>query len=230
MGTISDTFDRADDATSLGTASDGGIWTILSPSSLFGITADQAYLPLVSGSPRIPVVNGVAGDVNLVAAMRDSGNTAGDMTIDAQRSSASTTYVSAIFINYDPGTGDCYWLVYSGDGMCQTGYTQGGVPNSWDTGTTPSMIGSYATLRLKVASPGRLTVYANGSSIITTATAMPTISGTWVGIAGCAPGTVASPDLWDNFSAVTPDPPGPWRASPIRRVGCAATILQASNR
>lgn len=194
-GVISDDFDRADSATTLNPASDGGTWTV-DPGGVFGIDGSRAYN--VSGSGGTPT----PGTPTVYMAWRDAETNAVNFEVDIFRS--GTSGASALWISHDPVTGNGYELSYdssSGFGSLSVvsndgfGHPSAAFnPTAWTGGTT--------RIRFRHDGAGVVEVWQLVSGVWTlistiSDTTHPQTVGTEVGFGTNSPGT----DRWDNFEA-----------------------------
>jgi hypothetical protein len=200
--TLTDTFDRADSATALNTASDGGTWSFAG--GTFGILSNKAYIASLTGT-------GVSGN-NIKTAVRNLSSATCDVTCDVALTSASTNqslWFAAAYAASDITT--AYALRFGATATTMVlvkwsnalGFTTLKTINvTWIPGTI--------TVRVTYDSAtGVIKTYVNGSLVDTTTDGSP-LTGTWVGL-GSASLNSTNGGTWDNFSAsstIAPPPPG----------------------
>jgi hypothetical protein len=190
-----DTFNRADSATTLNPASDGGAWSV-DFGGVFGVTGTAAYnVSAVVGA-------GPVSGPNIALARRDVGQAPMEMVVDITRS--STAGGSALVVCYDPATTYHYQLFYDSSSSfgTLTRIAADGHPGLGRFLGLTAWTGGSTSLKLRRDMSAVVTAYqlVAGSWVLKgTLTDTFPLPGTWAGF-GTAP-TSAGADRWDNFSA-----------------------------
>lgn len=193
---IADTFNRADSATTINPASDGGTWTVDTAASgdVWGISSNRGYLVTRISTQTL--------------VRRDLGSVACDVTAVSVRS--STAQSSWIVLSYDPVLQRGYTLYFDSsaasgleiDRVDYAGGGHGGGVSGVIACTT--WTGSSSTLRVIHDGVGHFSVYQNGAHLgdytdtVGTDGLGTAFGGTWVGM---QEGNSTSPNRWDNFTA-----------------------------
>lgn len=178
---IADTFDRADSATTLNPASDGGSWTV---AGTFGILSNQAYIVTTTGN---------------TIARRNTGQVDADMTLTLNY----TGFVRAKFwVAYDPSTDTGYYYQPWGTSGLYKWASGAGTLVGSGFGSTPA---SGTVVRVTYAhTTGVLTAYHNGTSVgtATDGTPITAAANSWVCF-GSSQVNASTGETFDNFSAVS---------------------------
>lgn len=182
---VADTFDRADNPTSLATASDGGTWTVSG-----GESPDFAVFGTVANVARMTEGYGPS-----TRARRSLGKAQQDITVSTNR--GGNAGYGYIHFAYDPALNSGYALRYDGSllgfvkivGLVETFLFE--LPNTTQLANV---------FRVTYNGAGLMQAYVAGVSVgsHTDATAL---AGQWVGF-GAQQGFVAHGDTWNDFSAV----------------------------
>lgn len=188
---VADNFNRTDSSSSLGTASDGGTWTIPASGGTWGISGNAAY----------NVTNGTVNG-NHACALRNIGNGIHDVSIDITRANTSG-WTSVFFQMAADGSTGMELMVDSTSADVTLAWTT--AANTWG-GTISSLTtltawtGGTTTLRVIYDPLTKvLTILQNGVqkySAVPTGT-FPT--GAYAGIGQSVAGSTV--DKIDNFSA-----------------------------
>lgn len=176
LSTVADNFNRANSTTSLGTASDGGTWTVTN--GTFGITSNAAYAAsgITSGTPG--------------TAIRDLTRTAQDVTFDITNPNLTATLGLAprlifIIVRYVDAANYCWAQLYFDQGGSEASLALYSKVAGTDTpiGSTYNQlaINTAQTIRVTVNNSNQYVLYFNGTSVIT-GTSSANSSGTKVGL------------------------------------------------
>jgi hypothetical protein len=196
---VADNFTRADSATSLGTASDGGAWTVPAIGGVWGITSNKAYM--VTNGTFNPGGVGSRG-----VALRKLGSGIHDFSFDTARASTAGWAQVLFQAAADASTGIMLQFDASSS-VPQLSYSTG--TNTWTVPTplvpVPSPVwtawsAGTSTIRI-VFNPltKLLTVYQNGVqkySAVQSAISTLAMAGQYAGIGGDQAGTGFT---FDNF-------------------------------
>lgn len=197
---VTDTFNRADSATTINNASDGVPWTLDPAAATWGVNGNTGRLVTKAGTP----LNQATTAYYLIR--RDLGSTGCDITLIDTRGATGGSFFSAIWFSYDPVAQQGYFLDFDGSNAWAVrrynagtaaaffgSFNQSNFPNTWRGGS--------ATIRVKRTAAGLITVWQNGTQVGSATDA--TYSGTWVGVGSSASvGDNATSEGYDSFTAI----------------------------
>lgn len=198
-----DDFNRADSGTTLNTASDGGTWSVNTPTghstTVYGVKSNQAF-----------AVNNVGPGA---FAYRDTGQVATDERVNIFYTGFQRT---EYYFAFDPVGFTSYFI----DSNSQLFRVSGNTPGDWTGGTaigTPfsASVGSSGDTTRIFYDPdtGDIELFINGASqgVKNDSSPLTGAGNTCVGfgttqtyyVGGGTSGTVNTGETWDNFKAVT---------------------------
>ncbi|MGZ4663580.1 MAG: hypothetical protein ACXV5Q_00640 [Frankiaceae bacterium] len=182
----SDTFNRTDSSSALGTPSDAGTgYTIINPGA-FGISSNKAYMPAVSAGVSL--------------AWLETGATTFDLTMTVART--GTTGYGYLIVSYYPSGGYGYGVRYNGSSsfdLCQ--FASNGTSIA-ATVTGTAFTGGSTSLRVTYTSTGGgvLKLYQGGALLGSNTIGTGNSGSTKIAF-GATVAFATSGDTWDDLQA-----------------------------
>lgn len=187
---IADTFDRANSATTINPASDGGSWTV--DTGVWGISSNKGY--------HVSNVGGLAAiGSGQMLIHRDVGIASHEMQVSITRSSTANS--SALWVGYDPATRSGYQVLFDSSGSFGTVSRVAAIGGSSASLAFTAWTGGTTTLRVTYDGAGTVQIYQGATLIQTLGDSnTPVLTGTHVGFSTNT-NTPSGTDLWNDFTA-----------------------------